>query len=394
MPVSTGVVARTAEPRRQAVAAAAARASGLRVLLVMPGAFGPAGGLELYDRLVARTFCERAARDGGLVRLLLLHDRPGDVDPRYLPGVTLPVGVYQGSKVRFALGAIRAALADAPDLVVFGHVGFAPIAAAIRVLRPRAGQWFLTYGIDVWKRLEALERWMLARAQRVVAISDYTRRELSRFNGIDAASVDVVPCALDPVWAEEQGGARAEAPPAAPVLLTVGRLAACERYKGVDQVIRALPRIAQRVPLVRYVVVGDGDDRSRLEALAREVGVADRVEFRGRVSAEALAHAYAECALFVMPSEREGFGIVFLEAALFGKPSLGGNHGGCPEVIEDGVTGYLVRHGDVDGLAEVAGRALAQPGLLADMGRAARERLFERFTYQHLAQRLAAQIPS
>ena len=126
---------------------------------------------------------------------------------------------------------------------------------------------------------------------------------------------------------------------------------------------------------------GEGNDGGRLEATARELGVSDRVTFRGRVSAEALAGAYSECALFVMPSEAEGFGIVYLEAALFGKPSIAGNHGGPPEVVDDGKTGRLVLHDDLAGLTRALVAMPDDRDELRAMGERAKQRLDERFTY-------------
>ena len=173
----------------------------------------------------------------------------------------------------------------------------------------------------------------------------------------------------------------------------MARLAASERYKGIDSVIRALSEISRAVPDVAYDVVGDGDDRLRLEALAREQGVSDRVQFRGRLWPDELVDAYRACSLFVMPSSKEGFGIVFLEAALFGKPSLAGRHGGTPEVVEDGVTGVLVELEDVPGIAASITRLLEDDEARSKLGSAATKRLEEKFTYPTFRANLAAHLP-
>jgi glycosyltransferase involved in cell wall biosynthesis len=179
---------------------------------------------------------------------------------------------------------------------------------------------------------------------------------------------------------------------ARPTLLTVARLSASERYKGIDAVLQALPEVRKTVPEVHYDVVGDGDDRQRLEALARDLGVSGDVSFHGRLRAEQLAAAYRDCTLFVMPSSHEGFGIVFLEAALFGKPSIGGRQGGTPEVIEDGVTGALVDREEVPGVARNLVRMLSDHEGRARMGEAARKGLLERFTYRSFRATLEAHL--
>ena len=112
------------------------------------------------------------------------------------------------------------------------------------------------------------------------------------------------------------------------MILTVARLDARERYKGVDQLIEAMPAVLQTVPAARLRIVGTGSDLPRLKELAARLGVADSVEFAGFVDDEHLRAAYRDCALFALTSSGEGFGIVFLEAMAHGKPCLGARAGG------------------------------------------------------------------
>ncbi len=369
-----------------------------RTLLVLPGAFGPTGGIEMYNRLLIKAFHELTRERGGDCETLLLLDDDGHYDERYFgPGLARPRS-FSGSRPRFAAAILERAARFRPELIVFGHVNFALVALATRALRPTAEQWFITHGIEVWRRMSAQQRLAVGTAEYTLAVSDYTREQLIRHNGVRRGRVGLQPCALDPFWADdfarlrEPAAAGIKVDPTRPMLMTVARLADTERYKGIDQVIRALPAIARRIPGVRYAVIGDGSDRPRLEQAARDAGVASRVEFRGRVSPEALAEAYAESSLFVMPSAKEGFGIVFLEAALFGKPSIGGNHGGTPEVIVDGETGRLVTYDDVEGFAATCADLLADPVGLAAMGACAHRRLEERFTYPSFLRSLRAHL--
>jgi glycosyltransferase involved in cell wall biosynthesis len=131
----------------------------------------------------------------------------------------------------------------------------------------------------------------------------------------------------------------------------VSRLSRQDAYKGIDVLIRALALLKGCGHRVVLDVVGDGDDRSRLEGLAASLGLATAVQFHTSVSDSQMYDFYSRCTLFALPSRREGFGIVFLEAMLHGKPCVGGRHGGTPEVIDHDCTGYLVSHGDVAELA-------------------------------------------
>jgi len=124
----------------------------------------------------------------------------------------------------------------------------------------------------------------------------------------------------------------------------------------VDRMLESLPAIAQAVPSVKYLVVGEGPDLPRLQRLAAGLGLGDRVTFLGRRTVAEIVSLYNVADLFVLltreePPDVEGFGLVFLEAAACGLPSLGGRSGGIPEAIEEGETGWLVDPSDPRAIA-------------------------------------------
>jgi glycosyltransferase involved in cell wall biosynthesis len=218
-------------------------------------------------------------------------------------------------------------------------------------------------------------------AHTVLAISEYTRGELLKHNRLEPQKIRLFPCALDPYWtADDQPPEQAAHPP---MLLTVARLERGDDYKGVDSVIRSLPAVVREFGPVDYRVVGDGNDLPRLKALAEHCGVARYVTFAGRLSEAALRQHYRRCSLFVMPSEREGFGIVFLEAMAYAKPVIGGAHGGTPSVVRHGETGLLVNRLDIEELTQAMLRMLKNDQLCADFGRAGYHRLLETFTFEN-----------
>ncbi|HEX9606042.1 MAG TPA: glycosyltransferase family 4 protein [Gemmatimonadaceae bacterium] len=362
-----------------------------RVLLLLPGAFGVIGGIQMYNRLLIKAFSELTEERGGRCDVLILNDPPGSFEQRYATTATTSRS-FAGSRIRFVVSAIATARSSRPDLIVLGHVHLASLALALRFVTPGTLQWFITYGIDVWKRLRPHFRYALGKADKILSISDYTRRELISRNELSAENCEVLPCALDPFWVESYGAqARAARFPDHPVLLSCARLDVADRYKGIDTVIRALPRIVAAHPELQYLVIGEGNDRSYLERVASESGVSEHVRFSGRVSQSELARAYSECSLFIMPSRKEGFGIVFLEAAFFGKPSVAGNHGGSPEVVDDHV-GWCVEYGDVERLAATVLEALERSAVLRTKGMAARQRLHEDFTWEAFVSRLRALV--
>jgi glycosyltransferase involved in cell wall biosynthesis len=169
------------------------------------------------------------------------------------------------------------------------------------------------------------------------------------------------------------------------VILTVGRWQANERYKGMDTLITALPRLLHEWTDLQLVAVGEGDDRAWLEQLAEGCGVRRHVHFFSGLSYPELAACYSACEIFALPSRGEGFGLVYLEAMARGKPVIGGAHGGAPEVIDDGRTGYLVHHGDAPQLATSIETLLANPELAREMGARGRERVHRDFKFSVFA---------
>ena len=158
------------------------------------------------------------------------------------------------------------------------------------------------------------------------------------------------------------------------ILLTVARLAL---DKGQDNVIRALPRVLQKIPNVKYVVVGSGRCEGELKALTRAEGMSSVVRFVGNVRRYKIWPYYEMCDVFVMTSRRgnrESFGISFIEAVAFGKPSIGGAQGGMLEVIDDGVSGIMVDPDSSDDIANAIVNIFACPETAARMGEQARKR--------------------
>jgi phosphatidylinositol alpha-1,6-mannosyltransferase len=196
-----------------------------------------------------------------------------------------------------------------------------------------------------------VERRALSGAHRILCVSEYTRRQLLRFHPkLAPERLVVLPNTLDPFFTTSPATVPTGTPFAGPRILTVSRLTAADRYKGIDTLIEALPILRRVCPFALLRVVGDGDDLPRLRALAAARGIAGAVEFTGSISDEALRAEYATCELFALPSRKEGFGLVYLEAMTHGKPCVGARAGGVPEVVNDDV-GQLVEYGNVPELA-------------------------------------------
>jgi glycosyltransferase involved in cell wall biosynthesis len=156
----------------------------------------------------------------------------------------------------------------------------------------------------------------------------------------------------------------------------------------------ALPALLPTVPDLHLVAIGEGTDLPRLERLVRQEGVSAHVHFLRQMQPEELSVAYGACELFALPSRGEGFGLVFLEAMSHGKPVIGGAHGGTPEIIEEGISGYLVQHGDVAQLTERLHHLLSDESCRRRMGEQAFERVRSNFTYPRFSAELTGLLES
>jgi glycosyltransferase involved in cell wall biosynthesis len=160
--------------------------------------------------------------------------------------------------------------------------------------------------------------------------------------------------------------------------------------KGIRFFIEAAARLRARYPDLAVVIAGDGFERPELEELARRLGIADRTTFLGWVANKQLPDYYRACAVSVIPSLEEGFGIPAAEAMGCCAPVVATDAGGLPEVVEDGVTGFVVPKADAGALANAIDRLLSDPELRTRMGRAGRARACERFDWDRSASQFEA----
>ena len=292
------------------------------------------------------------------------------------------------AKGRFSTTAMQTARRKA-KLVLAAHANLGPVISAMKLVSPRMKSILCTHGIEVWEPLSMLRRRALRKADVVLAPSRSTAEHVTEEQGVAPEKLRVLPWGLDPQF-EGLLNIRPVPPPPSNfptgrVVLTVGRWRESERYKGMDTLIIALPRLLPRWPDLHLAIAGDGDDRPWLEHLTEKNGVRRHVHFFAGLSYPELAACYAACEIFALPSAAEGFGLVYLEAMARGKPVIGGAHGGAPEVIEDGKTGYLVQHGDAVQLATSIETLLAHPELGREMGARGCKRVENEFRFNVFA---------
>jgi phosphatidylinositol alpha-1,6-mannosyltransferase len=347
--------------------------------------------VQRAGRHVAAVFSKYAGAHGITCRLLSLND------PQGLHTIRVGSAEFQATgharnKLQFALTALHNA--DRRSSLVFAlHPNLLPIAAVMKLRYRKLRSLVFTHGIEVWQALNWPRGPALRSANFVVAPSADTVQRLLSEQGVNPRKIRKLAWGLDPEFEIRlDTPSTTSRPPGFPqggqIVLTVGRWDPAERYKGADTLISVLPLVLKSFPDTRLVLVGDGEDRKRLEHLAGELNVSDHTYFLHGLTQEALFACYAHCDVFALPSRGEGFGLVFLEAMALGKPVIGGAHGGTPDVIEDEVTGLLVPHGEVEPLRTAIESLLADPARANQMGANGKARVKSLYMFEQFERRL------
>ncbi|HEV8577576.1 MAG TPA: glycosyltransferase family 4 protein [Thermoanaerobaculia bacterium] len=337
------------------------------------------GGRAAAGRLLAGA-CAAFAGDRGMGFRVLSLD--GD----RTPGVEAPVRGFGGDQRALALSLWKGQVADHRASYVFDLLGPARVQAYLPAPL-RAPYLVPLYGIEVWRPLDWDRRRALAKATVRFAISAYTLERARQFCP-DLDRTSILPLALE----EREPDGRTDAALLDRLgegfLLITGRMASGERYKGHDQILEAWPGLLAVHPGARLVVAGDGNDRPRLQEKAASIGLGDAVAFTGFASEATLAELYRRCAVFVMPSRGEGFGLVYLEAMRAARPVLAARGSAAEEIVQNGKTGLVVDPDDREELTAALARLLGEPEAARRMGEAGRERWRQDFGVARFRERL------
>lgn len=315
----------------------------LRVLMLLSDGFGGVGGIAKFNRdfLQALDACAIVERVQALPRLI----------PEQIQAVIPEAIVYDRRAARGRAAFIFRLWAHwwhdgRIDLLICGHLNLLPFAWVLaRICGARLV--LIIHGIEAWEPSRRPFAYQLARTvDGFISVSRYSAEKFSRWSKVPMDRAFILsncvdldrfqPRDRDLVLAERYGLQSSK------VIMTMGRLASHERYKGFDEVIEVMPLLLKRIPNLKYLIVGDGPDRPRLEAKAAALGMSDNVIFAGYIpESEKVAH-YNLANVYVMPSMGEGFGIVLIEAAACGVPVVGSQADGSREALLDGRLGRLV----------------------------------------------------
>lgn len=349
-----------------------------------PGLLGP-GGVQEAGRQTVSALTRISASRGWVTSFLSLNDPARSHSFDVGEGQASFRG-FSRAKLNFVISALRESNRRA-RVVLAAHPHLAVPAALMKMKSPRLKTVVMSHGIEIWKPLPMLRRRALLAADLVLAPSNDTAKKLTEVQGVSPEKIRTIAWPLGTSFLLL---ANASAKPAAPLalpagrfILTVGRWDASERYKGADDLIRALAQLRGPFPGLQLVAVGGGSDLPRLRGLAVELGIAGQVHFLEGLSRVELAGCYSRAEIFALPSAGEGFGLVFLEAMAFGCPVVGAACGGITDLVEDGVNGLLVPPRDTGQLTETLDRLVRDESLRARLGRSGAETVRLKFSFEN-----------
>jgi phosphatidylinositol alpha-1,6-mannosyltransferase len=320
-------------------------------IMLLSDGFGGFGGISQFNK----DFLTAVDRSGLVTRTLVFPRLIRQRLDQELPETVVYFRHSAAGKSNYFRQLMRGLrLSSDVNLVICGHLHLLPLAVlAAKIKRARLA--LIIHGIEAWQPTQyRLANNLVSQVDSVVSVSRFSAEKFSSWSGIETKRafilgncVDLgrfVPMPRDTALAARYGlGGHS-------VIMTLGRLANRERYKGFDEVLEVLPVLVKDLPTLRYLIVGDGDDRQRLEAKVKTLGIQKYVVFAGKPSEEEKVAHYSLADAYVMPSSGEGFGIVLLEAAACGVPVIGSAVDGSKEALLGGAIGQLVDPRDLGAL--------------------------------------------
>lgn len=303
------------------------------------------GGIEKFNRAFMRAFLDCEANLNSEFTASGMYDAVGNEN--YIPSNRF--SAFKGNRWSFVISSLIKSFKQ--QEIILGHVNLAMIGVLFKLLQPSKKLTVICHGIEVFEPLTGLKKKLLQKADRLLAVSNYTKEQLINIQKADAKKIHVFPNTLDPFfhlpnsfikpnYLKERYGLKQDQK----ILFTLTRLNSDEGYKGYDKVIRALPALTKNGYQFKYIIGGKADAKelAAVESLIASLGLQKEVLLAGYIPDEEVTDHYLLADVFVMPSKGEGFGIVYLEAMACGVPVIAGNKDGSTEALQFGKLGTLI----------------------------------------------------
>lgn len=354
-----------------------------KVTLFTLQTFSATGGIQKMTRTLGYSLYRAAAINNWKFELWSAYDKQNDLMEQYLPAANFKgFGI---NRIGFVLKTVSSSIK--PDVAILSHVNLAIIGIIIKFINPQCRLWLVAHGIEVWRPLSLFQRLMLKRCDSVICVSNYTKQQMINRHNLNADKCIVLNNAIDPFM--RLPGTFSKSPNLLKyyglhdddfILFSLTRLASTEQYKGYDQVISVLGSLKSKFPQIKYVLSGKYDEQEyiRIKKLIAAHDVSDNVILTGFIDEAELTQHFLLADLFVLPSKKEGFGIVFIEALACGLPVICGNADGSVDAIRNGELGEAINPDNLTELSDAIIRHM-QKHITADSRKGLQEKCIEHF---------------
>lgn len=316
------------------------------ILFLTLKTFSAAGGVEKVGRVAGKAVYDYSEGKEE-AWFYSMYDSPSVTTEPYLPQKFFKG--FNGNKILFTLASIRRGFDS--NVIVLTHVKLLLPGYLVKKIFRKTRLILIAHGKEVWEPLPSFTTKMLNACEVILPVSRFTKERMKTLFHIPESKFNVLNNCLDPylpkpvndskryACREKYGIGKDDV-----VLMTLTRLTIHEKNKGYDKILVAMQTLQPAFPNLKYLFVGKYDiaEKERLEKLIAKLGLNGKVIFTGFVPDEELADHYNICDVYVMPSEKEGFGISFIEALYYSKPVIAGNRDGTVDALLDGRLGVLV----------------------------------------------------
>lgn len=352
-------------------------------LLIGNSTWGQHGGIQRFNRRVI----ESLKHIGVDASILMLNDPRSAIPDNELTAIG-----FDGKANNFIFTLVRQARQH--KILLVAHINLLPVALVYKLLNPTGRIVMFAHGIEVWgdpqyRKPRFYDHILLHKIVDVVAVvSKFSQTLMSKTFKLPDHYFRIFPNAINIPAIQPTYH------PKKPKILVVSRLGSNETEKHVDKVILAFYGVVQKIPTARLHIVGDGPLKQGLIDLGKKLGVADQIHFSGFVTDQELQEEYETAAVFALPSSKEGFGIVYLEAWTKGLPVIASRFGAGAEVVSDGLDGYTVDPYDSNELRDRLLTLLEDSELAQTLAEAGYRKARSQYSSEAFAQRLKHIIAS
>lgn len=336
----------------------------MRISFLYLRSFSKTGGIEKFNKLFMLSMQTVSLRNNFIFKSISAYDTSCDKNylyPKFFKG-------FDKNKIIFMIYSFLDVYRR--DIVILAHINLALIGIIIKFIFPKKKVFLVVHGIEVWQKQSFLKKMILFKADKILTVSAFTKKKILTNYAIDESKFVIFPNTFDPFfnWPItfvknknlcQKYGIKKNAK----VLLTVSRLEYSEKYKGYDNVMETLPDLIKIYPDLIYIIIGKADSKelNRINAIIEKNNLQNHVKLIGFVPDVALLDHYQLGDIFVMPSKKEGFGIVFIEAVLCGLHVIAGNKDASCEALLNGKVSTLVDPDSHDEIKNAIIKCLDQP---------------------------------